>query len=57
MKPIKDACLKYKIGYVNEMFPEETKLKYSDMNQNKFFEKALPTIYNMIDYFKGSGGL
>lgn len=52
MKPIKDACLKYKIGYVNEMFPEETNLKYSDMNQNKFFEKALPTIYNMIDYFK-----
>lgn len=53
MKPIKDACLKYKIGYVNEMFPEETDLQYCDMNSNKFFDKALPTIYNMVDYFKG----
>ncbi len=51
MKPVKDACLKYKIGYVNEMFPEETEIKYSDMSNNKFFKKALPTIYNMMEYF------
>lgn len=52
MKPIKDACLKYKIGYVNEMFPEETDIQFSDMKENKFFEKALPTVYNMLEYFK-----
>lgn len=52
MKPIKDACSRYKIGYVNEMFPEETNIQYSDMKENRFFDKGLPTIYNMIEFFK-----
>lgn len=52
MEPIKKACMTNKIGYVNEMFPEETNVSFADFNSNLFFKYSFPTIYDMISYFK-----
>lgn len=51
MNTIRKECIKNNIGFVNEAFPYYTDIDKADMNEG-VFRYALPTIYDMIKYFK-----